>query len=218
MEVMTFLPILLKGVVVTIQITAAASVVAIVLAFVAGLARLSSNRAIRWLAVGYVELFRGTSLLLQLFWMFFVLPNFGLRLDPFPVAVLVLGLNIGAYGSEIVRGAIVAVPASQVEAAIALNMSASLRMRRIIVPQALVTMLLPWGNLLIILLKSTALVSLITLQDLTFQAYNLNVLTFRTWELYSLTLVMYFVMAQAIALAVAFLYRRLSSGMIRGWM
>jgi polar amino acid transport system permease protein len=213
-----FLPILLRGAAVTIQITAVASVVAIILAFVAGLARLSSNWAIRWLAVGYVELFRGTSLLVQLFWMFFVLPNFGIRLDPFPVAVLALGLNIGAYGSEIVRGAIVAVPGSQVEAAIALNMSPGLRMRRIIAPQALVTMLLPWGNLLIILLKSTALVSLITLQDLTFQAYNLNVLTFRTWELYSVTLILYFVMAQVIAFGVAFLYRRLSRGLTRGWL
>jgi len=213
-----FVPILLKGVAVTIQITAVASVVAIAFAFMAGFARLWSNRTIRWLAVAYVEFFRGTSLLVQLFWMFFVLPNFGVRLEPFPVAVLVLGLNIGAYGSEIVRGAILAVPASQIEAAIALNMSPSLRMRLIIAPQALITMLLPWGNLLIILLKSTALVSLITLHDLTFQAYNLNVLTFRTWELYSLTLLLYFVLAQAIALSVAFLYRRMSRGLSRGWL
>jgi polar amino acid transport system permease protein len=211
-----FLPYLLRGAEVTIEITVAASIVAIMVAAVAGLARLSRNRAVRWFATCYVELFRGTSLLVQLFWLFFVLPHFGIKLNAFVVAVLALGLNIAAYGSEVVRASIVAVPRSQIEAAIALNMSPSLRMRRIIAPQALVTMVLPWGNLLIILLKSTALVSMITIQDLTFQAYNLNVLTFQTLQLYGLSLVFYFVMAQVIALAIRGLYRRVSHGIARG--
>lgn len=213
---MEFLPYLVKGAQVTIAIAAAASIVSLLMAAVAGVARLSQNRLIRWSATCYVELFRGTSLLVQLFWLFFVLPNFGIKLNAFVVAVLTLGLNNGAYGSEVVRGSIVAVPRSQIEAAIALNMTPALRMRRIILPQALVTMLLPWGNLLIILLKGTALVSLITIQDLAFQAYNLNVLTFKTLQLYGLCLVFYFVMAQGIALVIRVLYRRLSHGIARG--
>ncbi|MCK1699430.1 ectoine/hydroxyectoine ABC transporter permease subunit EhuC [Bradyrhizobium sp. 144] len=207
---MEFLPYLLRGAEVTIALTLAASVVSIVVAAISGIARLSPNKVVRWTATGYVELFRGTSLLVQLFWLFFVLPNFGILIDPFLVAVLALGLNNGAYGSELVRGSIVAIPPSQIEAAIALNMSPALRMRRIIMPQALVTMLLPWGNLLIILLKGTALVSLITIQDIAFQAYNLNVLTFKTLQLYGLSLVFYFAMAQAIALLIRVLYHRFS--------
>ncbi|SFQ35919.1 amino acid ABC transporter membrane protein 1, PAAT family [Bradyrhizobium sp. Ghvi] len=194
----------------------AASIVSIVVATIAGIAQLSGNRLVRWIAIGYVEVFRGTSLLVQLFWLFFVLPNFGIKLNAFIVAILALGLNNGAYGSEVVRGSIVAIPRSQIEAAIALNMPPALRMRRIILPQALMTMLLPWGNLLIILLKGTALVSLITIQDLAFQTYNLNVLTFQTLQLYGLSLVLYFVMAQGIALVIRALYRRVSHGITRG--
>lgn len=211
-----FLPHLLRGAEVTIMIASAASIVAIVVAGTVGLARLSTNKLVYWLATAYLELFRGTSLLVQLFWLFFVLPNFGITLDAYGVAVLALGLNIGAYGSEIVRGSIIAVSRSQTEAAIALNMPPSLRMRRIIAPQAFVTMLLPWGNLLIILLKSTALVSLITIQDLTFQAYNLNILTFQTMQLYGLSLLLYFIMAQAIAQVIRISYRHVSHGIARG--
>lgn len=211
-----FLPVLLDGAVETIRITAVASLLAIAVALLAGLARLSGSAPVRWAVTVYVELFRGTSLLVQLFWMFFVLPHFGIRLEPFPVAVLTLGLCIGAYGSEIVRGAILAVPRSQTEAAIALNMSPNYRLRRVVLPQAFVLMLLPWGNLLIILLKSTALVSLITLQDITFHASHINMQTFRTAEVFSLTLVIYFVLAQVIAISVGLLYRHASRGLARG--
>src|SRR3546814_12809856 len=82
------------------------------------------------------DLFRGTSALVQLFWLFFVLPHFGLTLEPLTVAVAALGLNVGAYGAEVVRGAIDAVPRGQWEATIALNMSRMEALRRIILPQA----------------------------------------------------------------------------------
>ena len=179
-----FLPGLLAGAWVTIQITVAASLLAVVCGLLAGLGKLSPWRPVRWLAITYIEIFRGTSALVQLFWLFFVLPHFGLTLDPIPVAILALGLNIGAYGAEVVRGAMLAVPRGQYEAAIALNMSAFTRMRRIILPQAMVAMIPPWGNLFIELLKATALVSLITVSDLTFKAYQLNQATLRTVEIF----------------------------------
>lgn len=212
------LPILLDGALITVEITALAAVVALVLAFAAGLMRLAPYRAVRWLASSYVEVFRGTSLLVQLFWLYFVLPlpPFRVELSPFAVAVIGLGLNIGAYGAEVVRGAVLSVPKSQYEAATALNMSPALRLRRIILPQALLAMLPPWGNLLIELLKGTALVSLITLGDLTFKAAQLNAATYRTTEIFTLALVMYFVLGQLIALAVRWIEKRLGRGLARG--
>jgi len=205
-----YLPYLLEGALVSLAIAAASAIVAVAVAFLAAFARLSSSRWLRASAACYVEFFRGTSLLVQLFWLFFVLPQFGVLLNAYVVAVLALGLNIGAYGSEVVRGAIVSTAQGQLDAAKALNMSPRLAMRRIVLPQAFVTMLLPWGNLLIILLKSTALVSLITIQDLTFRIYNLNIQTFKTLQLYTLSLVIYFCMAQMISLSVSALYSRVT--------
>jgi polar amino acid transport system permease protein len=198
-----FLPGLLEGAWVTIQITVAACVLAVVCGLLAGLAKMSPFRPVRWLAIGYIELFRGTSALVQLFWLYYVLPNFGITLDAIPVAILALGLNVGAYGAEVVRGAVMAVPRGQYEAAIALNMSPFTRMRRIILPQALVAMIPPWGNLFIELLKATAIVSLITVSDLTFKAYQLNQATLRTVTIFLLVLVMYL----GIALVITFFMR-----------
>ncbi len=134
----------------------------------------------------YVEIFRGTSALVQLFWLFFVLPQFGVMIDAFAVAVLALGLNVGAYGSEVVRGAIKSVARGQWEASIALNMSRAQMLRRIILPQAFIAMIPPWGNLFIELLKSTALVSLITLSDLAFRAQQMNQTTLKTLPIFTL--------------------------------
>lgn len=210
------LPRLLDGAVVTIEITVLAAALAVVLALLAGLARLSGLWPVRALASVYVETFRGTSALVQLFWLFFVLPQLGLQLSPYTVAVLGLGLNIGAYGAEVVRGAILAVPREQVEAAVALNMSRGQMMRHVILPQAAIAMVPPWGNLLIELLKATALVSLITISDLAFQAYQLNQATFRTAEIFTLVLVIYLAIALVITFAMRLLERRLARGIPRG--
>ncbi len=145
-----------------------------------------------------------------MFWFYFVFPFFGISLSPFLAGVLVLGLNIGAYGAEVVRGAILSVPRGQIEAAIAINMSPSLRMRRVILPQAFLLMLPPFGNLLIELLKSTALVSLITLSDLTFQGMVLRNSLGRTTEIFIWLLILYFAMAYPLTLGVRWLERRLS--------
>lgn len=200
-----WMPYLLQGAWMTIKITVLGCILAVVFAFVAAFGKMSSIWPLRWLAVVYIEVFRGTSALVQLFWLFFVLPHFGVTLDPIPVAILALGLNIGAYGAEVVRGAVLAVPRGQYEAATALNMSPVTRMRRIILPQAMVAMIPPWGNLFIELLKATALVSLITVSDLTFKAYQLNQATLRTVEIFLLVLVIYL----GIALVITFFMRAL---------
>lgn len=211
-----FIPGLLQGAWVTIQITVQAAALAVALAFVSGLARMARPWPVRWLAATYIETFRGTSALVQLFWLFFVLPRFGITLSPMTVAVLGLGLNVGAYGAEVVRGAILAVPRGQYEAATALNMSRFATMRRIILPQAFVAMLPPWGNLFIELLKATALVSLITISDLTFKAYQMNQTTLKTIEIFSLVLVMYLAISLVITLGMRALERRAAAGLMRG--
>jgi polar amino acid transport system permease protein len=207
-----FLPPLLEGAWVTVQITVAACALAVVCGLIAGLGKMSPWWPVRWLAIAYIEVFRGTSALVQLFWLFFVLPHFGITLDPIPVAILALGLNVGAYGAEVVRGAILAVPRGQYEASIALNMSPLTRMRRIILPQAMIAMIPPWGNLFIELLKATALVSLITVGDLTFRAYQLNQATLQTVQIFLLVLFMYL----GIALVITYLMRGLERRMTRG--
>lgn len=212
------LPLLLQGTLVTIKITALAALVAIALAFLAALAKTSAWRALRWIANLYIEIFRGTSLLVQLFWLYFVLPlpPFNATFTPYTVAVLGLGLNIGAYGAEVLRGAFASVPHGQIEAAIALNMPPLHRFFRIVLPQAMVNAIPTGTNLLIELLKGTSLVSLITLADLSFRANQLVEATFRSGEIFFAALVIYFVLAQTINLSMRLLERRLRRGLSSG--
>jgi polar amino acid transport system permease protein len=145
-----------------------------------------------------------------------VLPQFGVSLEPFLVAVLALGLNVGAYGSEVVRGAILGVPRGQWEATTALNISRGSALRRIILPQAFVAMIPPWGNLFIELLKATSLVSLITLSDLAFRAQTLNQSTFKTVPIFTLVLLIYLVLSLALTIGMRFLENRAGLGLARG--
>jgi len=212
------IPLLLQGAWITVQVTFFGSLLAIVAAILAALGRRSAWRPLRWLCVTYIEVFRGTSLLVQLFWLFFVLPlpPFNLELSAYTVAIVGLGLHIGAYGAEVMRGAISSVAKGQYEACTALNMPAATRFRRIILPQALLAAIAPGTNLLIELLKNTSLVSLITLSDLSFRARQLDQATFQTLEIFSLTLLLYFILAQVINLLMRRVERRLGRGRLRG--
>lgn len=206
------LPPLWRGVGITQQLTILAAVLAVLTSFVVGFARLARYRLLRVLATLYVEIFRGTSVLVQLFWVYYVLPFFNLKLTAMQAGILVLGLNYGAYGSEIVRSSILAIPKHQIEAGIALNMTPNQIMARIILPQALLLMLPPFGNLFIELLKGTALVSLITLSDLMFQGTLMRTSTLRSFEVFSLVLILYFLLAYPITLAVRAWEKKLSQG------
>ncbi|WP_312929462.1 ectoine/hydroxyectoine ABC transporter permease subunit EhuC [Stutzerimonas nitrititolerans] len=212
------LPLLLEGAWVTVQVTFFGSLLAIAVALIAAFGRLSPIAPLRWLAIAYIELFRGSSLLVQLFWLYFVLPMppFNISLSAFQVAVIGLGLNIGSYGAEVLRGAIRSVHEGQHEACHALNMTPLTRMRRIILPQALLAAIPPGTNLLIELLKNTSLVSLITLSDLAFRARQLDQATLMTLEIFGLALLMYFVLAQIINFSMRALERRLARGRMRG--
>ncbi|RWE81410.1 ectoine/hydroxyectoine ABC transporter permease subunit EhuC [Mesorhizobium sp.] len=186
----------LQGTLVTCVQFLLATLVAVAAAGVAGIGKLSSNWLIRSASVVYIEIFRGTSLLVQLYWIFFVLPLFGITLPNFTAGYISVGLNIGAYGAELVRGAIESVPRGQWEAGTALSMPQGVRMRRIILPQALAIMLPPWGNLLIELLKGTALVSLISVADLMFQTRQINASTYLSAQAFGTALIIYYILAR----------------------
>lgn len=159
---------ILKGLTTTIWATVGGIALTIVLSLAAGLAMLSRWAPVKWVSRTYVEIFRGTSEVVQLFWIFFVLPVLvGFQLVPLYAGILVLGLNHGAYGAEIVRGAVQSVPRAQHEGAIALNLSPASRMVRVILPQAVVEMMPPFNNLFIQLLKSTALLYFISAGEMT---------------------------------------------------
>lgn len=206
------LPSLAQGLSVTVELTAGAAVVACLAALAAGLGRASRSRVWRGLAALYVESFRGTSALVQLFWFYFALPLFGVELDAMTVGIVVLGLNSGSYGAEVVRGAIQAVPRGQWEAAVALGLSRRQTLRRVVLPQAALAMIPPAGNLLVELLKNTALASMITLHELTFRGQALRSDTLRTVEIFGLTLVLYFLVAQVLIFGMRRLEARLAVG------
>jgi polar amino acid transport system permease protein len=178
-------------------------VFALLLAVPLGLGRASPYAAIRVPCVVYIEFFRGTSLIVQLFWLYFVLPPLGVRLSAMTVAIMGIALNYGAYGAEVVRGAISSVPKGQVLAARAMGFSSWGVLRYVVAPQAMTIFVRPWGNLMIQLLKATSLVSLITIADLTYRAYQMHQLTMRTFPIFGTVLVVYFVMAQCIAFVTA---------------
>jgi len=197
-----------SGLLVTVQVTAGAALLAVVMAVIAGLARSSRNPLVRWPAATYVEIFRGTSALVQLFWIYFVLPRFGIDIGAIAAAVAALGLNAGAYGAEVVRGAIRAVPQGQRDAAVALNLSPARTLFRVIWPQAVPAMLPPAGNLAIELLKNSALVSLIAVSELTFTAQLLRTSTLQTTEIFTLVLLAYFALALCITAGMRRVERR----------
>jgi len=205
-----YIGLILQGALVTLQLTVLGSALALVVAFAAGLARLSRVFAVRALATTYIEFFRGTSIFVQLFWVYFVLPFAGVSLSPLQAGVLALGLNVGAYGAEVVRGAVKSVPREQLEASIALNFTRYQRMRHIILPQALPLMLPTFGNNAIELLKGTAVVSLISLTDMTFQAQVVRAQTGSTLIPFGTILILYFLMSWVISSLMRRLERRVT--------
>ncbi|MBN7793128.1 ectoine/hydroxyectoine ABC transporter permease subunit EhuC [Microbacterium esteraromaticum] len=196
------LPYLLDGLLITLQLTVGGALLAFAIAISLGLLARFDNILIRGFARTVIEVFRGTSLLVQLFFLFFVLPlpPFNLELPSIVVGILGLGLNYGAYGAEVVRGSINAVPRGQWEATTALSLSRTQRMWRVIFPQAWALMIPSLTNLLIQLLKGTAVVYLITIVDFTAELNKLRIDT-DVFFAYSLGLVVYFVIAYLLTLA-----------------
>lgn len=202
------LPQIRAGLWVTLEATVLGSLLALLLSFVLGLAAGSKLLPVRGVSRVVVEFFRGTSLYIQLFWLYYAMPQLtGYELTPLLCGIVAFGLNYGAYGSEIVRGAINSVPRAQYEAAVALNMSPTHRMRKVILPQAWVQMIPSFTNLLIQLLKCTPLLWLISAADLMTVIQQIRDRTGETLTAYLTLLAVYFVLAYALTLLMNLLER-----------
>jgi polar amino acid transport system permease protein len=188
-----YLPYLVGGIWVTLEVFAIGTVVWMAAAFALGFARMSRRRTVRFASGCVVEVFRGSSALVQLFWAFYVLPLVGIYLSPLAAAVIVLGLNEGSYASEVVRGAVKGVAKAQTDAATVLGLSPWKRQRFVVLPQAVATMVPPFGNSAIDFLQLTAFVSLVTVLDVTARAQLVEQSDARDITLiYTLLLLVYF--------------------------
>jgi polar amino acid transport system permease protein len=205
--------LVLEGIWITVQLLVFSALLAGAVSFAVGIARTSRRWIVRFLAGFYTEVFRGTSALIMIFWVYFVLPlAFGWQLVPMWAGTLALGLTYGAYGSEIVRGALNAVDPAQREGGIALGFTPWQRMRLILLPQAVPEMIPTFCNLLIELLKGTALVSVMGMGDLSFSANLVRLALQQSAEIYTYVLLIYFVIAFLLTRLMRGLEKRLKAG------
>ncbi len=204
-------PDFIQGTQITIQLTMVALTVGFVAGLPAALARVYGGRYLRWLAIAYIELFRGTPLLVQLFIVYYGLPDFGITFSRFAAAYITLGLNSGAYQAEYFRGAIQAIGSGQMTAARAIGMNKLKAIRYIILPQALRLALPAWSNEAIAMVKYTAIVFLIAVPDLMTRAKILAGRYFNPIEVYLSVAVIYIILVVLATLLMRFVERRLET-------
>lgn len=205
----TFFPSLLKGAGITIIVSVVSMALAVILGLFLTLIRLYGKAPFTYLATAYIEIYRGTPLLIQLFILYYGLPNIGISLSPWLVAFLGLGMNYAAYESELFRAGISAIPKGQMEAALSLGMSRSLAIRRIILPQALRIALPGNTNDFIALFKDSSLISIIAMVELTKTYLILATSSLRFFELGLITALLYFGMSYPLSLLARRLENRL---------
>lgn len=183
---------LLKGLTITVELTIIVISTSLVLAIFVALARLSRVRVVRVITTAYVEIIRSTPLLLQLIYIYYVLPNFGITLNPFFAGFVGLTINYTAYLSEVYRSGITAISKGQYDAAYAIGMTKALAMRRIILPQAIRIVIPALGNYFISLFKDTALTAVITVQELLFTGQIIAARSFQYFTVYTIAGFLYF--------------------------
>ncbi len=211
--------LLLEATFTTAKLFVLSAILALVIAFLVGVARISSRKWLSWSALVFGEVFRGISLVVQLFWIFFVLPMFGVSLSATTAAVLALGICFGAYGSEVVRASLLSVPEGQRQAALAVGLSPLLTLILVQLPQAFATMIPPFGNLSVLLLKSTSVTALITIPELAFTASALNSNVGASLAVFGYVLAAYYVMGRIVLSGTNWLERRVTfwrAGSARG--
>ncbi|AIR88683.1 cystine ABC transporter permease [Pseudomonas cremoricolorata] len=192
-------PFLLKGAYFTIVLSVGGMFFGLMLGFALALMRLSRLWPVSWLARIYVSFFRGTPLLVQLFVIYYGLPQVGLELDPLPAALIGFSLNMAAYTCEILRAAISSIDKGQWEACASIGMTRAQALRRAILPQAMRTALPPLGNSFISLVKDTALAATIQVPELFRQAQLITARTFEVFTLYLAAALIYWVLASILA-------------------
>ncbi|MGA9866978.1 MAG: amino acid ABC transporter permease [Acetobacteraceae bacterium] len=208
--VIQWLPFLLGGAARTLEVVVMALALGIVCGLVGGLARLARNRVLRGAAGVYVSVVRGTPFVVQLFFIYYGIPQLGIPVPAMLAAVGTLGIYSGAYQTEIVRGAIQSIERGQSEAARALGLNKYQTLRLIVLPQALLRMLPPLGNEFISLTKNSALVSLVTVRELFLSAQMVISTTFQNFAIFLTIGAMYYVMTSVVGGATRLMERRLS--------
>lgn len=206
---------LLGGLLLTVELTVVVILISLVFALLVALARISSFAPLRMIATAYVEVTRATPLILQLIYIYYVLPEIGIRLDAFTASVIALSLNYSAYMSEVYRSGIQAITKGQHDAAFALGMTKPLAMRRIILPQAIRIVIPALGNYFISLFKDTALCSVVSMQEVLFTAQVIAARNFQYFTLYTMVGIFYFAVGFPSARFVAYLERLTSRGYSR---
>lgn len=205
--------VFLRGLGITVLLTLSTMVLATLLAIPVALARMSEYRLIRWPANVFVEFMRATPLILQLIYIYYVLPTAGIKLNPIAAAITGLTLHYSAYLSEVFRGGIQSIPKGQTEAALALGLSYWLAFRKVILPQALRAVLPTLGNYLISLFKDTSLASVVTVQELMFSGQIIAARNFQYFTVYTITAILYFSVCYPSGQVV----RLLEDRMRKGW-
>ena len=203
-----FLPILLQGCAVTIELTLAALVLSTLLGFAWALMRLSPYAVLRWPAISLITVIRGIPIIVQLFYMYFVLPDLGIRLSAFQAGFVGLGIAYSSYQAENFRAGIQAVDHGQVEAAQSLGMRPQLVMRRVVLPQAIRVFLPPYGNTMIMMLKDSSIASAITVAELTRGGQLIAASTFKNMTVFTLVALLYLTMSLPLTFFAHWLERR----------
>lgn len=207
-----FLPILLQGAVVTVQVTALSFLLSSAIGLVLALGKLSPVRAVSWAASTVVNVIRGLPIIVQLFYIYFVLPEVGIQLTAFQAGVIGLGIAYSAYQAENFRAGIEAVDPGQREAALAMGMRPALLMRRVVLPQAFRIALPPYGNTLVMMLKDSSLVSTITVAEMTRQGQLIAASTFQNMTVYTLVALLYLAMSLPLVWGLRRLEKRFGAG------
>lgn len=205
----SFGPIIAGAVTGTIPLTLASFAFGLALALLVALMRLSRNAVISGAARFYVSVIRGTPLLVQLFVIFYGLPSLGVKLDPWPSAIIAFSLNVGGYAAEVIRAAILSVPKGQWEAGHTIGMSRGLSLRRIILPQAARVSVPPLSNTFISLVKDTSLASLILVTELFRNAQQIAAFSQEFMVLYLEAALVYWVICLALSSGQSALEKRL---------
>jgi polar amino acid transport system permease protein len=201
-------PFFIEAAWVTVQLSILTCVLGLACGALGAAARLSRLAPVRWVAAAYVSLFRGTPALIQIFILYFGGPQIGINLDSFAAGTIALGVNIGAYMTETIRGAIISVDRGQTEASRTLGMSRAQTMRKVILPQAARMMIRPLGVNINALIKGTALVAPISVIELTYTAQRFIGSTYKPFEMFLLAGILYMMIIYVVGHGIKWLDRR----------
>jgi polar amino acid transport system permease protein len=210
-SVVEYIPGMLEACIVVVELTAAVIVLSWICGLVAALGKVSRHSALRWPCQFYIWFIRGTPTLIQIFIIYFGIPQLGLRLSPFTAGVVALGISSGAYVAEIIRAGLLAIPKGQTESAIAIGMNARQSLQYIVLPQVVRIIIPPVTNEAVTTLKNTSLLSTITIIELTLKSEMIISYTFRPFDFYIIAAILYLIMTTSLMSAASWIEARMAA-------